>query len=201
MTIPALPRRRRPILPSRVRLLCALPTLALALVATAPAVTLDLTYPPGTTSAGPTGTTAAGLVAVATLLAWLATRRRHSNLPSWDGNDLTVWHPAHHDPGGDVWAVTPPCGYGTWTLYAPGSPNGGPWPYVDVTPAAEHPTLHDDEAEGADRLVLADDEHWMRPWIEQVSGGRVTEMTEGWGEPYGPDRDLLEYVIYARVAR
>lgn len=45
MRLPPLPRRRRPILPSRVRALWPLPLIALALVLTAPAVTLELSYP------------------------------------------------------------------------------------------------------------------------------------------------------------
>ncbi|OHV23265.1 hypothetical protein BBK14_24395 [Parafrankia soli] len=119
--------------------------------------------------------------------------------PGWVGNDLSAWHAAHRDPFGEVWAVTPPCGSGQWSLFAPGSPTGGAWPYLDVAPAATHPTAG--YGGDSDRTELADVESWMRSWVEQASGGRVTAMVEGWSEPYGPDGDLAEYVIYARVAR
>jgi hypothetical protein len=116
----------------------------------------------------------------------------------WDGNDLTAWHPAHRDPAGDVWAITPPCGHGLWALFAPGSPSGGPIPYEGVTPASTHPATPEFGGD-SDRTVLAGVEGWMRPWVERVSGRPVVEMAGGWGAPYGRDGDLYEYVIYARV--
>ncbi len=132
------------------------------------------------------------LLAAPTLVV-VAIRRRIRT--GWDGADLTGWHPAHRDPAGDVWAVTPPCGSGMWTLFAPGSPVDGPYPYDRVTPAGFHATDGPDD----DRLSLADVEAWMRPWIEQVTGARVVQMAEGWSTPYGSDGDHQEYVIYARV--
>ncbi|MCK9898371.1 hypothetical protein [Frankia sp. AgB32] len=116
----------------------------------------------------------------------------------WKGMDLTAWHPAHRSPTGDVWAVTPPCGTGEWALFAPGSPTGGPIPYAGVTPAALHPTRG--FGGDNDRLRLVDVHTWMRPWIERISGGRVSELAEGWSAPYGPTGTTQEYVIYARVA-
>jgi hypothetical protein len=35
-------------------------------------------------------------------------------------------------------------------------------------------------------------------WVEQVSGGRVVEMLEGW-IAYGPDGRLRQYAVFARV--
>ncbi|MEX5633810.1 hypothetical protein [Parafrankia sp. FMc2] len=116
----------------------------------------------------------------------------------WEGLGDPALHAGHRDPGGDVWAVCPPCGYGRWQLYAPGAPTAGPFPYADVTPAATHPTRG--FGGDNDRTRLADVQGWMRPWIEQVSGAWVVEMVESMGEPYGPSGDLLEYVIYARVS-
>ncbi|ORT46985.1 hypothetical protein [Frankia sp. KB5] len=139
-----------------------------------------------------------GLVLLAVALAVvivIALRRRLR--ATWEGTDLTGWHPAHRDPSGDVWAITPPCGYGMWTLYAPGAPTPGPFPYAGVTPAAIHPTLG--FGGDHDRLRLADVETWMRPWVERVSAGRVVDMAEGWSAPYGPGGIQQEYVIYARV--
>lgn len=118
--------------------------------------------------------------------------------PGWVGNDLSAWHSEHRDPAGSVWAVTPPCGSGVWSLFVPGAPTGGAWPYLDVAPVATHPTAG--YGGDSDRLSLADVEGWMRPWVEEVTGSRVTAMTEGWSEPYGPAGTFQEYVIYARVA-
>lgn len=124
-------------------------------------------------------------------------RRPRRGEPGWVGNDLFAWHPEHHHPAGSVWAITPPCGSGRWSLYAPGAPTDGPWPYLGVAPAATHPTAG--FGGDSDRTELADVEAWMRPWVERVSGGRVAAMTEGLGEPYGPAGTYYEYVIYARV--
>jgi len=92
-----------------------------------------------------------------------------------------------------------PFGHRHWKLYAPGSPVPGPFHYEGVKPAGREPA--DDYDDYRDGETLADAEYWLWPWVEQVSGGQVVDMVEGWGEPYGPDGDLLEYVIYARVAR
>ncbi len=135
------------------------------------------------------------LLLAAIALAVIAIRRRIRT--EWTGTDLTSWHPAHRDPAGDVWAITPPCGYGHWALFAPGAPVDGPFPYAGVTPAAVHPTAG--FGEDHDRLRLVDVEHWMRPWVEQASGGRVAEIAEGLSAPYGPHGYQQEYVIYARV--
>ncbi|SBW17218.1 hypothetical protein FDG2_0113 [Candidatus Protofrankia californiensis] len=124
-------------------------------------------------------------------------RRRPGVHQPWQDVDLGLWHTAHADPHGLVWAVTPPCGRGRWALYPPGAPTGGAYPYKDVAPASTHPTA----GFGGDHdwLALADVEAWMRPWVERVSGGRVLAMVEGWGATYGPRNSLREYVIYARV--
>ncbi|KDA44970.1 hypothetical protein [Frankia sp. BMG5.23] len=137
------------------------------------------------------------LLAVALAVVIVIGLRRRLRV-AWDGDDLTGWHPAHRDPSGDVWAVTPPCGDGLWTLYAPGAPTGGPYPYQGATWASTH--VADDRFGGDhDRLRLADVEGWMRPWVERVSAGRVVDMAEGWSAPYGPGGTQQEYVIYARV--
>ncbi|THJ71581.1 hypothetical protein [Candidatus Frankia alpina] len=138
---------------------------------------------------------ALALVVVVLAVVVVAVRRRVR--ARWDGMDLSAWHPAHRDPAGDVWAVTPPYGYGLWTLFAPGSITPGLAPYHRVTPAGVHTV--DGFGGDSDRLRLVDAEVWMRPWIERVAGGRVVEMAEGWSEPYGPAGTTQEYVIYARV--
>ncbi|WP_163552030.1 hypothetical protein [Candidatus Frankia alpina] len=112
------------------------------------------------------------------------------------GIDLSDWHPRHRVPAGDVWAVTPPCGYGHWTLFAPGS-RSGPWPYEGITPAATRPATEPGEYHV--QLCLDDVAAWLGPWVEQVTGTRVVEMVEGLSAPYGPAGDLYEYVIYVRV--
>ncbi len=128
---------------------------------------------------------------------WLIVTLRRRIWPGPDGVDLTDWHPAHHDPAGNVWAIIPPGGYGYWTLFAPGSGTDGPFPYEGVTPAAILPATGPGEYDA--ELCLADVDAWLGPWVEQVTGARVLEMAEGLSAPYGPDGDLYEYVIYARV--
>lgn len=108
---------------------------------------------------------------------------------------LDDWSAMHTDPASGVWAVSPPCGHGLWLLWPPGAADpDADFPY-EGDPAAEHPARPGEN--GGDRL--ADIEHWLRPWVERESGGRITELVEGWCAPYGPDRNLREYAIYARV--
>jgi hypothetical protein len=117
--------------------------------------------------------------------------------PAWP--DLAAWHPRHRDTAGGVWAVRPPCGYGTWSLYGPGAAIDPVTRFLVEDPAARHPATSEYGGD-SDRTTLADVRWWMRPWIERVSGGRVVEMVEGWSEPYGEHREWQEYVIYAAVA-
>jgi hypothetical protein len=117
----------------------------------------------------------------------------------WHHADLSAWHAEHHDPAGQVWAVRPPCGYGEWALYPPGTArddNG-----FTVGPAADRHPATELFGGDTDGLELADVEHWMRPWVAAVADGPVVEMTEGWSLPYGRGRGWMEYVIYARVGR
>lgn len=118
--------------------------------------------------------------------------------PDWHATDLTGWHAEHRDPAAGVWAVRPPCGYGRWTLYRPGSrpDERGFTRTVDV--AAVHPASVEYGGD-TDRLRLADVSWWMEVWIARIAGAPVLEMVEGWSEPYGPRGDQQEYVIYART--
>lgn len=120
--------------------------------------------------------------------------------PAWDMSDLTDWHPQHRTEGSGVWAVRPPCGYGLWTLYRPGSqPDEQGFSrqqdVVEVRAAA------DEFGGDNDRVGLADVRWWMELWVAGVAGAPVVEMVEGWSEPYGPERDHREYVIYVRTGR
>ena len=107
-------------------------------------------------------------------------------------NCLAAWEADHADPYGSTWCVMPPEGEG-WSMYGPGSriPNH-PWPYHGVAPAAT--SDRDDDRE----VWLRDVEPWMRPWIEQISGGRVVDIVEGLTF-FGPNAQVISYAIYARV--
>ena len=113
--------------------------------------------------------------------------------------DLPEWDEALADPGSGVWYLAPPCGYDSWRLYPPGTTldeegfNSGP-------PVAKFDAI---DGPGRDRATdpgqrLDEIQMWARPWIGHVAGGRVVEMVEGW-TTYGPDRDLQEYAVFARV--
>jgi hypothetical protein len=94
-----------------------------------------------------------------------------------------------------VWALTPPCGYGYWELWAPGSADpDAVFPYADAEPHALHPSR--EEENGEDDLAAIS--WWLEPWLERGTGARVIDLVEGWSAPYGPVPDR-EYVIYARV--
>ncbi len=128
----------------------------------------------------------------ARLLAALATRLGWRR-PKWALAPLDGWAAWHTDPDAGVWSLTPPCGHGWWRLWAPGSPDPDvDFPYEDREPYARHPAR-----DGADDLPAI--YGWLVPWVEQVTGGRVVDLVQGWSPPYGPARDLREYVIYARV--
>lgn len=119
----------------------------------------------------------------------------HADLP-----DLPGWDAAHAAPESGVWCIHPPCGYPTWKLYPPGTGLNAEG-FVVGPPSAEFDAL---DGPGRERATdpcrrLADIEAWVVPWIEQVSGGRVVEIVEGWTS-YGPERELREWAVYARVA-
>jgi hypothetical protein len=136
---------------------------------------------------------------------WLDRRRHGDNRDEWPAEtwdelpDLPEWDAAHTDPDSGVWCIHPPCGYPTWKLYRPGTqlnPDG----FVEGDPAAEFDAINGPGRERASDPCrrLADIEPWAVPWIEQVSGGRVAEIVEGWSS-YGPDLQLREWAVYARV--
>lgn len=110
--------------------------------------------------------------------------------------ELDDWTERHFTPDSRVWAVTPPCGYGFWSLFAPGSRRDADGFYRDE-PFAEHP-IHRKDDWGADGLPEI--RAWLLPWIETQAGAPVTRVVEGWCAPYGPDRQLREYVIYVEVS-
>jgi hypothetical protein len=111
-----------------------------------------------------------------------------------DPGRLAGWQAGHADPTGDVWCVTPPCP--EWELYAPGAFRfGDAEPFQGVEPVASSSTDAGDV-----RVWLVDLEPWMRPWIEQETGGVVVEMVEGVLR-VGPDGLMSDYVIFAQVTR
>lgn len=119
----------------------------------------------------------------------------HAELP-----DLPEWDAAHADPESGVWCIHPPCGGPTWKLYPPGTGLNAEG-FVVGPPTAEFDAI---DGPGRERATdpcrrLADIESWVVPWIEQVSGGVVAEIVEGWTS-YGPERELREWAVYARVA-
>lgn len=125
---------------------------------------------------------------------------RMSGFPSdWSSRDrLAEWEAAHASSSGDVWAVSPPCGYG-WQLWRPGSPRTDhDFPYCDVEPAAVTLERTEDGCDNGSGWRLADVGPWLQSWVESVTGRNVAAMVEGlmW---YGPDMSLAEYVIYARA--
>lgn len=129
---------------------------------------------------------------------WLWTKVSGGCPPEWrDRSRLLEWEWRHASPTGGVWAVTPPVNGVGWELWAPGTIRvDHPYPREGIEPAGTSLT---DTSEDAGSLWLADLEPWMRPWIEEVAGGRVEELVEGvaW---FGPENLAHEYVIYARVA-
>ena len=132
---------------------------------------------------------------VLTALAAYLGRRR----PKWTLPLLDEWCACHADPDSGLWALTPPCGYGWWSLWAPGSADpDADFPYTeDAGPYARHPAREGEN--GEDDLAAIGG--WLGPWIEEVTGARVVDLVEGWCAPYGPARTLREYVIYAQVTR
>jgi hypothetical protein len=120
--------------------------------------------------------------------------------PAWDLTDLTTWHAEHRRADSGVWAIRPPCGWGNWTLYRPGSQpdENGFSRAIDV--AGLHPAT-DEYGGDNDRTVLADVRWWMEVWVAQHAGAPVIEMVEGWSEPYGSEGQYCEYTIYARTER
>jgi hypothetical protein len=118
----------------------------------------------------------------------------HGDLP-----DLPDWDAAHTYPESGVWCIHPPCGYPTWKLYGPGTLLNADG-FVEGEPAAEFDALNGPgrERAGDPCQRLADIRSWAVPWIEQVSGGSVAEIVEGWSS-YGPDLELREWAVYARV--
>jgi len=128
------------------------------------------------------------------LATYLLGRRR----PKWTLPLLDEWCARHADPDSGLWALTPPCGYGWWSLWAPGSADPtADYPYEHVEPFALHPAREGEN--GEDDLTAISG--WLTPWLEEVTGGRVVDLVEGWCAPYGPARDCREYVIYAQVTR
>lgn len=100
----------------------------------------------------------------------------------------------------DVWHLSPPCGYDTWQLYPPDAERdryncytGEPAATFDATSGPGRETADDP----CQRLATI--APWARPWIEEVTGGRVVELVEGWGSPYGLGRANYEYAVLARV--
>jgi len=134
------------------------------------------------------------------MLAALATRlggrRRTWALPLLD-----EWCARHVDPESGVWALTPPCGYGFWSLWAPGSADpDADFPYEDRCPHAGQPyALHPARQGENGEDGLPEIRGWLVPWLVEVTGGRVVDLVEGWSAPYGPERTSREYVIYAVV--
>jgi hypothetical protein len=114
--------------------------------------------------------------------------------PAWlnDRTMLAGWDAAHSSPTGDVWLIAPLWGQG-WELWQPGSrrgPNGS----IEGILESFCPEDEDDQTSR-----LGPNEHWMRPWVEEVTDGAVAEFVEGlswWGD--GPT-DYM-YVIYVQVA-
>jgi len=116
--------------------------------------------------------------------------------PTWPLPPLDGWDAWHADPDSGVWSLTPPCGHGWWSLWAPGSADPGiEFPYEDRCPDARHPARDGENGEED----LAAIRGWLVPWIEEVTSGRVVDLVEDWSAPYGPARTFREYVIYARV--
>lgn len=115
--------------------------------------------------------------------------------------DLTEWDRLHADPGSGIWRISPPCGY-EWTLRAPGTGGLDEHGFMTGQPTATRqpvgeaydPLMDGDEPQTEEQLRA-----WVVPWIEQVSGGRVVEFVQGWGAPYGPERNLYEWAAFARV--
>jgi len=127
------------------------------------------------------------------LEAYLGRRR-----PKWTLPLLDEWCARHADPDSGWWALTPPCGCGWWSLWAPGSADpDADYPYEDGEPLALHPARAGEN--GEDDLAAIGG--WLTPWLEEVTGGLVVDLVEGWCAPYGPARDCREYVIYAQVTR
>ena len=127
------------------------------------------------------------------LAAYLGRRHPKRSLPLLD-----EWCARHAEPDSGLWALTPPCGHGWWSLWAPGSADpDADYPYEHVEPFALHPAREGEN--GEDDLTAISG--WLTPWIEDVTGGRVVDLVEGWCAPYGPARDCREYVIYAQVTR
>jgi hypothetical protein len=131
-------------------------------------------------------------------------RARRRERRAWHrAEPLLDWAARHADELSGVYLITPPCGHGFWSLYAPGSPETDrDFPLADVEPLAQ---LADDGAAedplgwGGEPLTLPEVRAWAVPWVAEVTGGDVAEMVHGWGAPYGPDRNMYEYAIFVRV--
>lgn len=109
--------------------------------------------------------------------------------------ELDDWSHQHNNPNSGVWAVTPPCGYGHWDLFAPGATQDGDRFYTG-DPFAQHAAREDENGNDG----LPEIRKWLLPWVETVSGGVVTDVVEGWCAPYGPDLSCREYAIYLQVS-
>lgn len=144
--------------------------------------------------------TVVGVVCVAVrVYPVLAAWRYRNTLP-----DLADLDREHAQAASGVWRVGPPCGYPTWDLFAPGQSNpDADWPTHGITPVGKFSAVdgpgYDPTNDGREPLRIEELAGWMRPWIEEVSGGRVVKLVEGWGAPYGPGRDQREWAAFARV--
>lgn len=116
--------------------------------------------------------------------------------------DLTDWDMARQDPASGIWRISPPCGYEWWHLHAPGTGLPDADGFITGEPTAKFSAIDgpgDDTIRTDAPIDLAELRAWAVPWIEAESGGRVAELVEGWGAPYGPHRNLREWSAFARV--
>ncbi len=115
---------------------------------------------------------------------------------------LLGWAEEHARAGSGVWSISPPCGYDSWDLYAPGTGLDSRG-FIDTEPTATFPAKHgpglDPMTDGGEPFTLDEVREWAVPWIEEVSGGKVVDLVDGWGAPYGPNREHYEYAVFAKV--
>lgn len=100
--------------------------------------------------------------------------------------NLDNWDAVNRRPGSRVWKLSPPCGYETWKLYAPGTEHDADG-FIIGKPYAEFDAINGpgrqrsyDPHQGLDEI-----RGWLAPWIEEVTGAPAEQMVEGWSAPYG----------------